>query len=316
MNRPWFIFELTPFCNYACPYCYCGSPKSSGSPGDFLSLEDIKKLFNKLTSEISPEGVTLIGGEPLLHPRIFDVVSFLRDKNISVGLSTNGSKLSSRSINKLVEKGVGHFEVSLDSLNEKTYRFLTGGSGLKKIKQKLPFIKNAGAALTVTALITRFTPGDLPGIMDFCFAASVNRLCLAQFVPLGAGAENRQELQIDAFGFKKVLAAANRFSGEYGLPIHIGVPVKPCCIDHKQYPSLVFEACMCGVDKWAIDPKGNLKTCELNREICGNLFERSFEELSGTKTAMEFRENNYGSDCPACEHWERCGGGCRFMPTA
>ena len=74
-------------CNANCHYCF--KPKAKA---DFLTLENFSKLaffFNE--SKVSR--IRLMGGEPLLHPKIVDFLNITRANfpNALIDLDTNGT---------------------------------------------------------------------------------------------------------------------------------------------------------------------------------------------------------------------------------
>lgn len=85
-----FYFAIISKCNQSCTGCPCGKHAFDGT---LLSLDDIKET---LQDEIGNEelAVTLSGGEPLLHPQIFDILDYLNQHKIYVTILTNGEKLS------------------------------------------------------------------------------------------------------------------------------------------------------------------------------------------------------------------------------
>jgi len=62
---------------------------------------------------------SLTGGEPLLHPKYFDFVKFLKFKGLYVNSPTNGTLLTERKVKKLKESGIDSMHVSIDSLDPK-----------------------------------------------------------------------------------------------------------------------------------------------------------------------------------------------------
>lgn len=60
---------------------------------------------------------SLTGGEPLLHPRYFDFVKFLKCRGFYVNSPTNGTLLTERNVKRLKESGIDSMHVSIDSLN-------------------------------------------------------------------------------------------------------------------------------------------------------------------------------------------------------
>jgi len=60
---------------------------------------------------------SLTGGEPLLHPRFFDFVKFLKCRGLYVNSPTNATLLTERNVKRLKDSGIDSMHVSIDSLN-------------------------------------------------------------------------------------------------------------------------------------------------------------------------------------------------------
>jgi len=60
---------------------------------------------------------SLTGGEPLLHPRYFDFIKFLKHRGFYVNSPTNGTLLTETNVKRLKESGINSMHVSIDSLN-------------------------------------------------------------------------------------------------------------------------------------------------------------------------------------------------------
>ncbi len=89
--------------------------------------------------------VRLTGGEPLLRKDLPQIISSIAEKpNInSVGITTNGITLS-RNLPSLVEAGLTHANISLDTLNDAKFTEITRRKGLSTV---LKAIENACDAL-------------------------------------------------------------------------------------------------------------------------------------------------------------------------
>jgi len=301
MVRPFFIYEITPRCDHDCIYCYNVWKESPDYPAGELSVPEIKKLFDKILAEITPSGITFAGGEPLLHEGIFEAASYLNAKGIRLGIATNGSLLDDTAVSSLVDRGVSYFEVSLPSAGEKGAR------------RAILSVKKRKAELNVSVVVTGRNRSEIGGIIDIAFAFSADSVSLNRFVPGGRGLSNLRDCSISDSELAEVLSAADRKAAEYGIPINVTVPVEHCMISHDDYPGLNFGTCTCGEDKWVIDPTGNLRTCEQNPEILGNLFRSGFLELAGSAGVVAFRKNRLREGCGTCVKKENCGGGCRIL---
>lgn len=109
-------------------------------------------------------------GEPMLHPKFFEMISLAREKGIKVSFITNGSLLSPANTAKILDLGVSTIMVSMESSDAEQFRAIRGGSLSKVVAgiERLISARNArGSAqptvgLSVTLL--RGLEGGLPEV--------------------------------------------------------------------------------------------------------------------------------------------------------
>ncbi|MFE8701989.1 radical SAM/SPASM domain-containing protein [Cytobacillus sp. FJAT-54145] len=92
-----FYLEITSICNLACSFC----PPTERQK-QFISVDD----FSKRLDEIKPytDFIYLhVKGEPLLHPRIDQLLDIAHDKGFKVNITTNGT-LINKNKHKLLNK--------------------------------------------------------------------------------------------------------------------------------------------------------------------------------------------------------------------
>src|SRR5205823_5770333 len=68
-------------------------------------------------SELQLQGM----GEPMMHPRFFDMVAYAAGKGIEVSTNSNLTLLSERRAHLCVLSGLGYLHVSLDGASAETY---------------------------------------------------------------------------------------------------------------------------------------------------------------------------------------------------
>ena len=85
------LIEVNTGCNLACPTCF-----ADAAPGHNLSLEQVELMLDQFVrTEGEPEVVQFSGGEPTLHPRLFDMLRMAQDKGIRhVMVNTNGRRIA------------------------------------------------------------------------------------------------------------------------------------------------------------------------------------------------------------------------------
>ena len=310
--RPHLVVELTPRCDNDCIYCYNVWKQGSYPQGE-LSGAELVRLLDRLLDETGARGVTLSGGEPLLHPDILDIASFLSKRHVRTGVATNGTLLDEDMARNLIDAGVGYFEISLVATDDATYGLLSRDDCLSRVRRAILNVKRHRARLTVSFVATRPNMSAVGDVIELCFAFSADAVAINRFVPTGRGLENIPSLDLPEQDLRTLLATADARSRELGIPVIVTLPVEPCIIDHASYPNLEFGTCACGSFKWVVDPLGNLRTCEQNPAILGSLLESDFATLSSLESAEAFRADNLGPQCQGCDMFASCGGGCRFL---
>ena len=124
---PFFVLvDLTRRCNLQCLGCRFHSSQVSTSEIDSSTLPDISfDLFKKLCHELKAmdtHSLILIGdGEPMLHHRIFDMISTAKASGFHTTLVTNGTLLDRDSIQSLFDSQLDAIEVSLWASSAKEY---------------------------------------------------------------------------------------------------------------------------------------------------------------------------------------------------
>lgn len=109
--------EASASCQMRCPMCLRRSiPSIKEGAMDF-------KLYKKIVDEASDRGVYSIKlswrGEPLLNPRIVEMVRYAKDKGIKdVAFLTNGERLTPKLTEELIEAGLDWISFSIDGLGE------------------------------------------------------------------------------------------------------------------------------------------------------------------------------------------------------
>jgi len=119
--------SVTQRCNYHCTYCHReGEIEHTGNTE--MSVKEIVQIA-KTAIDLGVMRIKLTGGEPLMRNDLCEIVAGIADisglKDLS--LTTNGALLSNIA-KDLYAAGLGRINISLASLNPKTYHKLTAGS--------------------------------------------------------------------------------------------------------------------------------------------------------------------------------------------
>ncbi len=119
---------VTMRCNLRCIYCH---REGQSGEEEEMSPEEIVEIA-KAFYDLGIKKVKITGGEPLLRKDICDIVSEMPPFQ-EVSVTTNGVFLSDMA-EELKESGLSRVNVSLDSLREDVYKYITGGDVKKVIE--------------------------------------------------------------------------------------------------------------------------------------------------------------------------------------
>lgn len=141
-----YYVYLTAGCNLACQHCWL-SPKfqRDGGTGGHLDYG----LLTCAIDEGLPLGLSsikLTGGEPLLHPDFIQIVNFIRERNLSLGIETNGVLLT-RDLALYLKNNssLKHISVSVDSSDaEKHDRFRGVKGSFEKAVNAVQYLSEMG----------------------------------------------------------------------------------------------------------------------------------------------------------------------------
>ena len=123
---------LTQRCNLNCVYCHHEGECSHKDNGkNEITKDDIEDLL-KVSHELGIKKVRFTGGEPLIRKDIIDIVQVASSYMDDVSISTNGTFLCEK-ISDLNDAGISRVNVTLNTLDEDTYKSITGKNKLKEV---------------------------------------------------------------------------------------------------------------------------------------------------------------------------------------
>jgi len=120
-------------CNFRCPYCmpettYGEHFKFLGND-QRLSFDEIERL-SRIAVSLGVSKLRLTGGEPLLRPKLAELVARLRrlDGVEDLAVTTNGVLMARHAV-ELRDAGLDRVTISLDTLDPAVFHRLSGGRG-------------------------------------------------------------------------------------------------------------------------------------------------------------------------------------------
>jgi len=123
------VVEATNHCNLNCIMCLRQNMKRKIG---YMNMRLYKKIVDEVADYL--ELLYLHGeGEPLFHPKIFEMIKYAKNKGLNVGLSTNATLLTKTKSRQLIASGLDYLIIGLDAATSKTFERVRGGKNFKKV---------------------------------------------------------------------------------------------------------------------------------------------------------------------------------------
>jgi radical SAM protein with 4Fe4S-binding SPASM domain len=285
-SKPAYLqFFPTLRCNFDCDFCF-----NRQLPGcDDVSIENFQKMVS-LCQSLGIRHIDMLGGEPTLHPGLFEMLDILVNADLMTTISTNGSRvetlwqISDRYPRESVRLGIS---MNSETIPDPLHQYIISRRPiLKTIFSKHGLIPES------------FKPYiGLEGIEFYLLYRDVL-----------SSADLPNSLRFEAFD-KWLAEIKNSYAGVDGVFCSGFLP------DLAAFPVLDSVRCPAGTTKLSVLPDGRVFPCYLlfrhNEFELGNIFEDDFRSIWQHPTLSAFRQFD-GNRCPQteCRLHQQCHGGC------
>jgi radical SAM protein with 4Fe4S-binding SPASM domain len=175
MQLPEYIqIEPVGQCNLRCQMCSIqfrqdGPPYGPPAFMDFDTFTSIIDQFPRL-KEIHLQGL----GEPMMHPRFFDMVEYATNRGIQVSTNSNLTLLNDRRAERCIISGLHSLHISMDAATAGTYERIRVRAHFDRVVNNIERIlaarQRSGSAqphLRMVMVIMRQNLPELPAIVRF-----------------------------------------------------------------------------------------------------------------------------------------------------
>lgn len=186
---PVVIWNLIRRCNLTCKHCYSISADKD-FPGE-LSTAEIFSVMDDLKAFGVPV-LILSGGEPLLRPDLFDIAQRAKALGFYVGLSSNGTLIDERSIERIAAVDFNYVGISLDGIGATHDRFRRMAGAFEKSLRGIRLCRDAGLKIGVRFTMTQDNAADLPALLQLVEDEKIDRFYFSHLNYAGRGNKNRK----------------------------------------------------------------------------------------------------------------------------
>lgn len=147
--------SITDRCNLRCSYCMPKEGIRLVPAEEILTFEEIVRVC-QAAAELGIRQFKITGGEPLVRPGCPDLVGMIKRLPgvRQVTLTTNGVLLG-QYLDVLLENGLDAVNISLDTLNEKVYRQITGSDVLPAVRAGMGQAVERGLKVKINSVLQK-----------------------------------------------------------------------------------------------------------------------------------------------------------------
>ncbi|AKB52643.1 radical SAM domain protein [Methanosarcina barkeri str. Wiesmoor] len=307
------FYNITNRCNLYCHYCYAGS----GHPVDQaqLSLDTIERIASD-GRKCGASSVLLSGGEPFFRKDWFDVFSVFDDYGYDLSVSSNGTLINEKTIQKLTKFKNIIFQISLDA-SEQNFDKIVGVNGtFKRVTKAIDLLLANGYEIQVNSVLHKSNFQDIPFLIRY----SYERELLLRFTLLSTdyGRAKGSPLSLDLSQIQKVIQAVH-VSRKVNPYVELNIPpllLHPDDLFHIS-PSCGWMHHQCGIQS-----NGDVTICGLSGGrpdlVAGNVKSQSLEYLWNNSPLFRklrlLEITKIKEICGICPFLSVCGGSCRLTP--
>ena len=141
--------ELTNRCNLTCGHCYSERHAATGD----LPVEILRRLITE-GHDNGLRHLSFTGGEPTLHRRFADIVTWVDDAGYTFGLVSNGSTFPKLAAMLSARRGFKGITFSLDGATEPTHDELRGAGSYRRVMRAVAACVGRSVTFTFNMVIT------------------------------------------------------------------------------------------------------------------------------------------------------------------
>lgn len=147
--------SVTERCNFRCRYCMSEKPFSWVPKENLLSYEELFS-FIKIAIDSGIHKIRITGGEPTTRENLDELIAMIHHyaPEVDIGLTTNAFLLPMMA-EKFKKAGLKRVNISLDSLEKDTLRYITQKDVLDQVLAGVEAAISAGLSVKINSVILR-----------------------------------------------------------------------------------------------------------------------------------------------------------------
>jgi MoaA/NifB/PqqE/SkfB family radical SAM enzyme len=204
---------VTNECNLACLHCIEESGPGKAFPDELTD----EQVFNFLEQAMDLEipYLSFSGGEPMVHPRFFEMVEYVCARNGQLKIETNGAYLSPENCARLKSLGVKAVQVSLDGATRETFNRMRVRGDFDRTVEGVRHLRAAGVPIEINYSPTSFNAHEIGAAVDLAADLGAYSFYTGRTMYTGNAVKTWHRLAPSEAQYKEYFEALHRKTEEY-----------------------------------------------------------------------------------------------------
>jgi len=314
--------HITADCTEDCKHCYLDKTKIS----EMYNLETCKDIIDQIVDLAAKKRkfpyIAFIGGDPLLHPHIDELIKYARGKKVNVVIKGNPWLLTEEKVQSLKNMGIARYHLSLDGL-QNTHDSIRREGSFNRTIEAIKLLTKHNISTLVKSTVSTSNISEMKDLLVYANAIGVDAFDFQRYAPTSS--ENAKYM-VSGLQYKNLLCELLETYKEIRVPnnkMHL------LYRDHlwmllfreldiinddllTQVTSKDQTICGCSMANGnilVINYDGNVTPCaKVPNYIIGNVFESKISNIIDSNKFKALRSIENYSKCSKCKLSLMCRG--------
>ena len=256
-NAPYKVdVALTYGCNNQCPHCY---NEANRLPMPSLPLEHWFKVFDRI-AELGIPHVILTGGEATLHPDFLEIVRYVNQLGMVVGLNSNGRYLGHVPFTEqAAEAGLNHVQITLGSCYENVHDAMMGANSFHQTVQGIQAALSTGVHVITNTTLMRSNIDHVGELIEFLYDLGIRTFAMNGMIYAGGGYDHPNAIHAEEL--PGLIAKVRDLADDRGMRFLWYTPTEYCRLSPLAL-DVGAKKCNAGEYSICIEPNGDVLPCQ------------------------------------------------------
>lgn len=291
-----FQIELTSRCNERCVHCYIPHELKNTDIKEDLFYSVLRQL-----KEMGTLGLTLSGGEPMVHPKFKEFLRAAKETDFYVHVLTNLTMLDAETVKIMREGNACGVQVSLYSMVPQHHDAITTVSGsFEKTRDGILKLIENNIPVQINCPVMKGNKNDVADVIRWGhqhkIKVNVDYAIMAEYNHQTSNLANRLRPE----ECRDVIRSIIELDEDYQDSISesdINAAEQARAIDYNE------PFCGVGINTACMVANGNVYPCPgWQGYICGNLYETSLKDIWMNSDAIKYLRNLKKGDMKKCSN--------------